>query len=289
MSFRTTAREWPLASFLVLTYALSWAASIPLVRHAQGFSAWEPPVWWDSAMAFGPAIAAVLLVAARDGSAGVRAFLANCFDPRIPAVAWMYAVVAPIAIFAVSFAISRYLNGAWPVLKTADSAAALGGASSAWLVAALFGALSGPGEEPGWRGFALPRLLEGSGKWRATLLLTAMWVPWHLPMFFYREGFGIANFAAFGFALLFGSIWLTEIYIVARGIAFAAVAWHAVWNFVAITARAHTPSPFPIMTSFILLGAILIGVKWVLEERARARRFAPTSTRSAPSPHRDRA
>lgn len=289
MSFRTVAREWPLATFLVLTYALSWAASVPLIGHAQGFSHWEPPAWWDSVMAFGPAIAAVLVVAARDGSAGLRAFLANCFNPRLPPLAWVYAVVAPIAIFGASFAISRYLNGAWPVLKSADSAAAVGTASSAWLIAALYGALSGPGEEPGWRGFALPRLLDSAGRWRATLLLTAMWVPWHLPMFFYREGFGIGNFAAFGFALLFGAIWLTEIHILARGIAFAAVAWHAVWNFVAITARAHTPSPFMIMTSFILLGAILIGVKWILEDRARARRSAPASTRFESSPHRDRA
>src|SRR5580658_4304094 len=38
-------------------------------------------------------------------------------------------------------------------------------------------------EEPGWRGFALPRLQERYGPVRATLILTPLWAGWHLPLF----------------------------------------------------------------------------------------------------------
>ncbi len=44
--------------------------------------------------------------------------------------------------------------------------------------------LGGPlPEEPGWRGFALPRLQQRYGPVRATLILAPLWAGWHLPLF----------------------------------------------------------------------------------------------------------
>jgi len=40
-------------------------------------------------------------------------------------------------------------------------------------------------EEPGWRGFALPRLEARFGPLCASMLLALLWVGWHLPLFFY--------------------------------------------------------------------------------------------------------
>jgi membrane protease YdiL (CAAX protease family) len=54
-----------------------------------------------------------------------------------------------------------------------------------WLVPITLVTDTGPlGEELGWRGFALPRLLR---RWRplaAALILGAIWWAWHLPTFF---------------------------------------------------------------------------------------------------------
>ncbi len=46
--------------------------------------------------------------------------------------------------------------------------------------------LGGPlGEEPGWRGYALPRLETALGPVRGSLLLGLLWTGWHLPLFLY--------------------------------------------------------------------------------------------------------
>ena len=41
----------------------------------------------------------------------------------------------------------------------------------------------GLGEEPGWRGFVLPRLLVGRSALSAALILGVIHAVWHLPLF----------------------------------------------------------------------------------------------------------
>ena len=51
----------------------------------------------------------------------------------------------------------------------------------AWV--AIFLVFSGPlGEEPGWRGYALPGMLKQQGALAASLVLGVLWSAWHLPL-----------------------------------------------------------------------------------------------------------
>jgi membrane protease YdiL (CAAX protease family) len=62
--------------------------------------------------------------------------------------------------------------------------------------------LGGGLEEPGWRGFALPRLQERHTPLRATLVLGALWGAWHIP------AYGTPLATVFPFVLAFFYTWL---------------------------------------------------------------------------------
>ncbi|MER8535835.1 CPBP family intramembrane metalloprotease [Mesorhizobium sp. M1005] len=50
-------------------------------------------------------------------------------------------------------------------------------------IIALYAVFSGPlGEEPGWRGFATPRLLAKHSALAGSLILGAIWAIWHFPL-----------------------------------------------------------------------------------------------------------
>ena len=66
----------------------------------------------------------------------------------------------------------------------------------------------GIGEELGWRGWLLPKLLTRRSRAKATILVAAVWCPWHLPILL-RGGWGALSFAVVVVALsfLFTALW----------------------------------------------------------------------------------
>ncbi|WP_256253107.1 CPBP family intramembrane glutamic endopeptidase [Paenibacillus sp. UNC496MF] len=58
--------------------------------------------------------------------------------------------------------------------------------------------LGGPfGEEPGWRGYALPKLQEKYRILGASLILGVLWTMWHLPFFFIQGTFNLPPLSLF--------------------------------------------------------------------------------------------
>lgn len=75
------------------------------------------------------------------------------------------------------------------------------------------------GEELGWRGYALPRLLAITTPLRASLVLGAAWCVWHVPAFFIGGLMvvGIDGFAWWCVATLALTIVMTWLYLRANG------------------------------------------------------------------------
>jgi membrane protease YdiL (CAAX protease family) len=84
-------------------------------------------------------------------------------------------------------------------------------------------------EEPGWRGFALPRLESRFGPLRASLLLGLIWATWHVPFFWY-PGWSDCPLPTY-FVLLAGfSVLLAFATNLARFAVIPAILMHAAWN-----------------------------------------------------------
>lgn len=154
-------RKFPLIAYFVLAYALTWWV-YPLLR-------FNPMIGLLGL--FGPAIAAIVVTALTEGRPGVRALLSRVVRWRVPVPWYVVALGLPAALALLAASLSAWLGSA--VLE-------FGRLSAIDLVLVVLVL----GEELGWRGYALPRLLERFSPLVAGLILGVIWALWHLPTFF---------------------------------------------------------------------------------------------------------
>jgi membrane protease YdiL (CAAX protease family) len=156
------------AAFFVLAYALSWLAWLPAILLGGGMLAIIPG-------AFGPAVAAYVVTRSTGGS--VRAWARQVIHWRVKPRYYLYALGLPALLFAA-------VNTTLALLGEDVDLSLLGERAPSYLATfALVALLGGGQEEPGWRGFALPRLQQRLTPLRATLLLAFLWGVWHLPIY----------------------------------------------------------------------------------------------------------
>lgn len=168
-------RRHPLIAFFTMAFGLSWAILLVLYG-LLGL----PAALVILLQTLGPTLAALITVGVLEGRAGRRELLARIRVWRVARRWYLFALVAiPAACVLGAVALPGALVG------SGQSALNLGIEFLGYLVV---GFLSGPlFEEPGWRGFALPRLQAQMGPARGTLLLGVLWAAWHLPQYLVPE------------------------------------------------------------------------------------------------------
>lgn len=185
----TGARGWasrhPVACFFVMAYAITWLAWTPMVLGYGGDL--SGPL--SMVAQFGPALAA--LAAGWLTGAPLRELLRSVVRWRVAPRWYAVAVGLPLALILVQAAIFAALGN--PV-DIASVPGRLAGFVPTLLVLA---AIAGLGEEPGWRGFALPRLQVRFAPVATTAVLGGVWATWHLPLVFVDPRFshGFASVA----------------------------------------------------------------------------------------------
>ena len=170
-----------LRMFFALAYGITWLFHLPLALSAAGVGWWayDPPgsVYYLLIIlgSFGPAAAGLVTLAATTGAGGVTELLRGCVRWRVPVVWYLVAVAGvlmlpTIATFAVPGAAAHFAFSSGAIVTIVINLVTF----------QLFvGAL---GEEPGWRGFALPRMQLRYGPLVASLLLGVIWAGWHAPL-----------------------------------------------------------------------------------------------------------
>ena len=165
-------RAHPLPAFFALAYGVSW--SLLLVLDGVMGAPAEAVIFVQT---LGPTIAARIVLTAIGGDPAYREMRRAGRKWRV-GVRW-YAI-AILGLPAACLGATALLPGGVEALR----GAAPGAMASTFAFYLVVGFFSGPlFEEPGWRGFALPRLEQARGPLVGTLILGVLWGAWHLPQF----------------------------------------------------------------------------------------------------------
>jgi uncharacterized protein len=157
-------RRHDLGVYFFLAFSLSWLPW-PLVALNPESSPMVP---------FGPLIAAVVVTALSGGRRSLGQLLAQLARWRSPTRWYAVALLIPLTITGLAAATTSAVGG---------SIAFRSGPEWTQIAATFISAvvLIGVFEEVGWRGYALPRLLQKMTGLRAALVIGVIWASWHLP------------------------------------------------------------------------------------------------------------
>lgn len=118
-----------------------------------------------------PSLAAIVLTEPGKRLAFLRASMRVCRSRRL----LVAAIAAQAAILALAWSGFWFAGGGARLAPKIEAGFFLLALGQIWVVA---------GEEFGWRGYALPRLIDLYSARNATLILALAWGLWHVPMFF---------------------------------------------------------------------------------------------------------
>lgn len=204
-TLKVSLKRYAIVLFFPLTYLLSWWSV--LVPQAEG-----------GILPYGPALAALILIALTEGRAGVSVWWKRVTNWR---VSWIWYVIAPAIMIAFQLG-GGLLNlllgaGLHPIEL-----------SNLWPSVIMLLFLGGQWEEPGWTAYALPKLQErfAGRPLLASAILSVLRGVWHLPLVF-SGAIPWYDMLFFSFAMQFTISWL---YNRTDGSAWIAILFHFTSN-----------------------------------------------------------
>ena len=248
-------------SFFVLAYAISWILTIPVI-----LAEWQvlPKNYFTfhfffTIKSFGPFAAAYIMTRLIEGPEGWSGMKKRI---KMWNLGWKWYVMLLLGVPAMMLLGISLLPGALASFQGFPPYFAMNFLVSFVLIFFAGGPM---GEEPGWRGFALPRMQARWGALRGTLLLGLLWTFWHLPDFLttaqkggpgaglypFYAGLPIFLLEVMALAVLF--TWVTNR---TRGSLFAALLLHTSYNAFSVVlplfaapSVTSTDLPFAIVTT----------------------------------------
>jgi membrane protease YdiL (CAAX protease family) len=174
----------PLLFFFLIAYAGAWIVEAPVVlsRTGTGLLPLTLPAPLIAALLAaatftGPTLSAFVVTGVVEGRPGVKRLLRRYVQWRVKLRWYLYVLLAVPASEVLGAIVLPGVAASYQPLTLSMVL----GYPLAFVATFVLG---GPlGEEPGWRGFALPRLQSRQGPLTGSLVLGVLWAAWHLPLF----------------------------------------------------------------------------------------------------------
>lgn len=166
-SITSFIKRYPQAVFWVIAWSTFFFGYFMYVR--TGSDMWQ-------FLILGPFLGGILVTGIADGRSGLKTYFSRIVRWRVNIKWYAVALFLPFILRLAAFG-----------LTVASGAKTIVNPEWAWgdiffdLIIVFF--VISLGEEPGFRGFALPRLLNGRSALKASLILGVLHAIWHLPLF----------------------------------------------------------------------------------------------------------
>lgn len=225
---REVIGRYPLGVFFSLAFGVAWIWDFL----ALGLFGWPMPANTPGVF-LGVTGAAFVVTAVTEGRDGVRSLLSRYVRWRV-GLGWYLLAIA--AMPAVELIVCLAHPGAFAALSVPDAMTWLSYLGLFLLIFVVGGPLA---EEPGWRGFALPRLQERLGPVRGTIVLGALHGVWHLPKYLLVPGYNgapgelpgmLATFGLYIVTVTLGAFHYTWLFNRTRGSLIPVMLLHAATN-----------------------------------------------------------
>jgi hypothetical protein len=268
-------KQYPLVSFFVLAYAITWTLQLTAILLAPSrgmtlnnetnflyfidllsmrLSPGQALVYGLFTLGAGPLFAALLVTWVVEGKTGLHDLWEQSTRWKISARWYLVALGLPLLLSAGSLGLGVLLSGSQPAYTPKLPIAYF---LPFFLYMLVF---TGVVEEPGWRGFALPRLQRRYSAYRASWILGIMWGLWHLPFIvYYTAALGIIPLLVSVLILTFGTAgWTivnTWLYNSTR----------SVWLMILLHGWGNTVQSYLVLSSNNMVAPVLYGIlPWVI-------------------------
>ncbi|MFC4990093.1 CPBP family intramembrane glutamic endopeptidase [Saliphagus infecundisoli] len=245
-----------IATFFGLTLALSWAVWVPGAVDIVEYGALVSGIIVVGG--FGPLVAAAIVTWLVGDS--LRSWAGQVLDWRVRPRWYLAAVGIPLLVVAGAVLVYVVLGNSIGRSEILQEVPIYGVVLIHGLSMVSVFLVGGGQEELGWRGFALPRLLEQFTAVSASLVIGAVWAVWHLPLFV-LEGSGQygGSFVPYLIGLLALSILFTWVYRATGRSVLLVMILHASYNASAGSMEVLLP-----IQNAAALSWVLAGIMWVL-------------------------
>jgi len=178
-------KKYALVFFFLLAYLCTWSNWLPQALNSRGLTSVQVPGFLTILSGYGPALAAIIVVLLAYGWQSLRELFGRLLRWHVGIHWYLIALFMPAFVILLAIGLNKLTGGTSPDFSAASFPFGPA-ATPLWqklLILFLVFTLGfdGLGEEIGWSGFALPKLLESYSALTSSLILGALWAVWHFP------------------------------------------------------------------------------------------------------------